>query len=331
MDQPGAQQIFFQHIKSNLAAHLSLVDEVADLLSISNDSAYRRIRGEKPLSFEEIKSLCTHYRISLDQLFHLNNDSFLFSGPLVNKEKFDIQKWLDYLLKQLIYINTFEHRELFYSAKDIYIFHCFAYHELVVFKIFFWMKTILQYPITGKELYVLDGLRESVHKIASRNNEEFNKIPCQEIWGVETIDSLISQIEYFRQSELFKSSQYAKDIYQILFKMIDHLEAQAEAGYKFPVGGKPSAASAPYKLYINEFIVGDNSNLAILNNNKVLYLNHSVLNIVVTKDPVFTEYTYQHFQNIISKSTLISGVGEKERRRFFNSLREKVDARLSIL
>ena len=78
MNQPGVQQIFFQHIKSNLATHLSLVDEVADLLNISNDSAYRRIRGEKPFLLKKSKSLCAHYRISLDQLFHLNNDSFFF-------------------------------------------------------------------------------------------------------------------------------------------------------------------------------------------------------------------------------------------------------------
>jgi hypothetical protein len=74
MNQPGVQQIFFRHIKASLAGHLSLVDEVADLLNISNDSAYRRIRGEKLLSFEEIQILCTHYKISLDQLFHLNKD-----------------------------------------------------------------------------------------------------------------------------------------------------------------------------------------------------------------------------------------------------------------
>lgn len=41
------QQHFFDHIKERLPTHLSLVDEVAELLSISNDSAYRRIRGEK--------------------------------------------------------------------------------------------------------------------------------------------------------------------------------------------------------------------------------------------------------------------------------------------
>src|ERR1700758_1703583 len=120
MDQPGVQQIFFQHVKSNLAAHLSLVDEVAELLNISNDSAYRRIRGEKPLSFEELKSLCAHYKISLDQLFHLNNNSFLFSGPLTNNQNFGIELYLEHLLQQANYFNSFENRELHYMGKDLF-------------------------------------------------------------------------------------------------------------------------------------------------------------------------------------------------------------------
>ena len=136
MNQPGVQQIFFQHIKSNLATHLSLVDEIADQLNISNDSAYRRIRGEKPLSFEEIKTLCAHYHISLDQLFHLDNDSILFSGPLATKENFGIDKYLGHLLAQLNYFNSFENRELIYQGKDLFLFHCFGLHELAAFKIF---------------------------------------------------------------------------------------------------------------------------------------------------------------------------------------------------
>jgi hypothetical protein len=46
MKTEGAQLQFFKHIKSILPAHLSLVDAVADVLEVSNDSAYRRIRGE---------------------------------------------------------------------------------------------------------------------------------------------------------------------------------------------------------------------------------------------------------------------------------------------
>ena len=46
-----------------------------------------------------------------------------------------------------------------------------------------------------------------------------------------------------------------------------------------------------------------------------------------TQDDSFAEYTYQHFQNILHKSTLISVVGEKERRRFFNRIRENIERR----
>ncbi len=331
MDQPGVQQIFFQHIKSNLAAHLSLVDEVADLLNISNDSAYRRIRGEKPLSFEEISVLCSKYRISMDQLFHLKNDSFLFSGPLVSKENFGFDMYLDHILNQLNYFNSFEHRECFYLSKDIFLIHTFGFHELTVFKIFFWMKTILNYPFNGRDLFVLDELRESVFKIASKISEAYNKLPSQEMWNNETIHTTIRQIDYYRQSKIFSSDQDVIAIYKSLLNVIDHLEMQAEVGFKFAFNGKPNAASAPFKMYVNEFILGDNCVLAVLNDIKVVYLNHTVLNISMTKDPVFTEYTYQHIQNMLRKSTLISHVGEKERTKFFNTMREKVEHRIKAI
>ncbi len=328
MEQPGVQQVFFQHIKSGLATHLSLVDEVADLLDISNDSAYRRIRGEKPLSFDELKTLCAHYKVSLDQLFHLNNDSLLFSGPLINKENFGFEKYLEYLLTQLNYFNSFEHRELYYLSKDIFIFHSFGFHELTVFKIFFWMKSILQYPFNGKDIFVLESLSESVFKMASKLSEAYNKIPSVEVWNDDSINATIRQIDYYRQSKLFPSDAYALGVYKSLLDMINHIEKQAEAGCKFPINGKPDTASAPYKFYVNEFILGDNCSLVVLNDLKVVYINHSVLNVIMTKDPVFTEYTYQYAQNIMRKSTLMSNAGEKERTRFFNTMREKVENKI---
>jgi hypothetical protein len=329
MTQPDVQQVFFQHIKSNLAPHLSLVDEIADLLSISNDSAYRRIRGEKPLSFDEIKVLCAHYKISLDQLFHLDGNSYLFNGPLTNNHNFGIESYLSHLLNQLIYFNSFENRELYYLGKDLFIFHFFGFHELSAFKIFFWMKSILQYPFDGNESAVFDVVKESVFKIMAKMTDAFNKVPLVEIWHDDSINATIRQIEYYLQSKVFPSEEYALGLYRNLIEMLNHIEKQAEAGCKFPVGGKPSAASVSYKFYVNEFVFGDNSNMAVLNNTKVVYLNHSVLNIIMTKDPIFTEYTYQHFQNMMRKSTLLSFVGEKERKKFFNTMREKVAARIN--
>jgi hypothetical protein len=113
------QQLFFQHIKSRLAPHLSFVDEIAGHLNISNDSAYRRIRGEKPISFEEIRKLCTEFKISLDQFLHLESDSFIFSGKLASHTGNFFGDWLKDVLQQYVYVNSFENRQLYFITKDI--------------------------------------------------------------------------------------------------------------------------------------------------------------------------------------------------------------------
>src|SRR6186997_2158915 len=101
MESSNVQVAFFNHLKTLLPAHLSLVDEIAELLNISNDSAYRRIRGEKPIALEEIQKLATHFKISLDQFLHLDSDSFIFTGKLANATDHVFEKWMENLLQQL--------------------------------------------------------------------------------------------------------------------------------------------------------------------------------------------------------------------------------------
>ena len=218
MDQPGIQQIFFKEIKANLPPHLSLVDTIAEIINISNDSAYRRIRGEKPLSFEEIKILCAHFQVSLDKIFHLNNNSFLFSGQLTDKDSFGVDLFFENLLNQLNYFNTFERRELYYISKDIFIFHCFGFHELTAFKIFFWMKTIYEYPFKYADIFVMETLQETAYKMASKLTEAYNKVPSVEIWTEDSINSTIRQIEYYRQSKVFPSDDHVMKVYNSCWK-----------------------------------------------------------------------------------------------------------------
>jgi plasmid maintenance system antidote protein VapI len=80
MTPADIQGNFFKQIKQNLPAHLSLADEVAALLNISQDSAYRRIRGEKSLALDEIQLLATHYKISLDNFMNIQSESIVFRG-----------------------------------------------------------------------------------------------------------------------------------------------------------------------------------------------------------------------------------------------------------
>ena len=64
-EHSGVQEHLFEQVKNRLAPNLSFVHELSELLGISYDSTYRRIRGQKDLSLEELKLICTHYSICL--------------------------------------------------------------------------------------------------------------------------------------------------------------------------------------------------------------------------------------------------------------------------
>jgi hypothetical protein len=325
----SVQQIFFQHIKDHLPTHISLVDEVAGLLHISIDSAYRRIRAEKALSFDEIRTLCSHFRLSLDQLFHLETDTLLFGGRFINGNDFDFNCYLEDICRLLTRINSHQRKEMLLMSKDLPIFYHFLYPELAAFKVFFWMKTILQYPQYSRQRFSIDDIPPSISQVCTRIAMEYNKIPSQEIWHAETVHATLRQIEYYRETKVLASGQDLDAVYDCLEKAIDHVEAQTELGFKFlpsPTPGREPIKGALFQCYINEFALGDNSFLIHLDDHRLVVLNHSVLNTIRTSDTYFTRCTEEHFQNIIRRSTPISGVGEKERNKFFNIIREKIAA-----
>jgi transcriptional regulator with XRE-family HTH domain len=307
-----------------LPAHLSLVDEVADLLSISNDSAYRRIRGEKPISLEEMQKLATHFKISLDQFLHLQSDSFIFTGKLANATDHVFERWMENLLKQVIFINSFEHKHMYYLLKDIPPMQQFLSPELTCFKSFFWRKSILHYEEMRGQKFSLKNIDPHYVELGKKIVHEYNQIPSTDIWNIESINTTIRQIQFYREANMYDTPDDISQLYEGLLKLIDHLEKQAEIGLKFLIDGKPGANAASYNLFNNELILGDNTVLVELNNTKITWLNHSVINFVGTQDERFNTHMFDAIQNLIKKSTHLSRVGEKERTRFFNRIRDKV-------
>lgn len=154
--------------------------------------------------------------------------------------------------------------------------------------------------------------------------EVYNTIDGTDIWNIESINSTIRQIEFYRESGIFSTKEDVKKLYEAVFLLIDHLEKQAELGLKFGIGEKPLANAARYNLYNNELILGDNTLLFELDNISVTFLNHSVINYISTQDEAFNRSMHNNLQNLIRKSTSLSVNNEKERVLFFNRVREKI-------
>jgi hypothetical protein len=325
METNNIQVLFFQHIKLLLPSHVSLVDAIADILNISNDSAYRRIRAEKQISLEEMQKLALHYKISLDQFMHLHSDSFIFTGRLTNASDHVFEQWMQDTLTQLVFINSFKHKHFFFLAKDIPHLYYFAIPEFWAFKSFVWKKSILHYNELKEVKFSMDEqLKESHPEIAQKIVDVSNQIPTSEIWTIESVNSTLRQIEFYRGANIFETKEDLVRFGQSFLLLIDHLEKQAETGVKLRIGESHKPGAPAFNFYNNELILGDNTGLAELDNMKVTFLNHSVFNFVVTRDERFNNHMYDNLQNLIRKSSKLSGVGEKERIKFFNRVRERI-------
>ena len=326
MEGTQLQQLFFQQIKNTLSPRKSFVDEVADVLNISNDSAYRRIRGEKPISFEEIKTLASHFKVSVDQLLHLQTDSFIFSGRITNNSDFKFDEWQKSVLIHLQTINTFKPNHYYYLAKEIPFLYYYMIPEIAAFKSYFFLKSILYYEDwKTKKFSVHDEYYKQYYELWRTISNTYASIPGTEIWSIENIASTIHQIEYYRATGSLKSDNDAICILDKLMELIDHLEKQAEYGVKLCFNQKPTKGLPVYKMFVNELIIGDNMQFMELGDNQVTYINHSVINFIMTQDAAFNNYTKKTFDIISQKSTLLSETNEKERLMFFNKLRVKVE------
>lgn len=324
METMEIQQMLFAQIRAQLPSHISLPDKISGLLGISIDSAYRRIRGEKELNFEELSLLCEPFHISIDQLLSMESEKIIFNGRLLNPQNFLFEDFLRQMLSTLEQINSYTEKQLVYQNKDISIFYYMMFPDLISFKYYLWMKTHFQFPEFRQVPFTFELLTSEHRKLIEQITKVFIQIPSVEIMNPDNILTDLRQIEYFKVTKMFKSTEDMNRIYDSVERMIDHIELQTQTGKKFIPGQDQGGNHCSHTLYVHDFHYGDNEAVALIDNQKLTVLTHSAVNFQTTNDQEMGNYSWDFIQNIIRKSTLVSVTGEKARTRFFNLIRERI-------
>lgn len=331
MDASEIQQSLFQVIKASIPANLSATEEIAKVLDVSVDSVYRRMRGEKSISLDELYKLCSYYKISLDQLMNLQTGAFMFRGNFLNNKTFRFEDYLKGMVRDLNYMSGFKNAEIYYLCKDVPIFNHFYFRDIAAFKYFFWMKTIFHFPEFEHRRFGFDSYSDELNGLGEKVLDLYNQLPSTELWNVENINIAIRQIEFYRDSQMFDSDKDVLRLYETWEKVIDHVQKQAERGYKFDHNDPDMKPLGPYRVYFNEVILGDNSFVILLEGAKMALVSHTVINYMQTRDLNFCENMFDYVQSLMKRSTLISKVSEKERSKFFRILKERIGRRKDTL
>jgi hypothetical protein len=302
-----------------------LVDELADTLCISNDSAYRRIRGETLLTIQEAEKLCLKHGVSIDSFLGIKSNSVTFRYRSLNPLSFDFGAYLNNILLDLKRIDSYNQKEIIYMAKDIPLFYLFQFPALSSFKIFFWLKEFMQFP-NYKNLKFKLSKENPFAEIGKQILEQYVRIPSVEIWNQETINSILGQINFLFESGIFENPQDALTLCDSIKELLAHVKEQAKQGKKLIKEKEVAVDEENYRLYYNDITLVDNTILINIDGSKEVYITHNLLNNLVTSNEAFCEETLQVTKNMMKKVNLISSTSEKVRNQFFLKLEDKVNA-----
>lgn len=310
------QELFITQLKQVIPKNISLVDELSDLLEVSNDSAYRRLRCETEITLDEAYKICKHYRISADTLFGSNANAVTATYIKLNGNDGVLENYLTTILNNLKEFAKQNNGTLIYAAEEIPIFHSFYSEKLASFKLFYWQRSVLNIPSYQSEKYSKTLISNDLMNISNQIHQAYAKINAIEIWTHNTIQTTIKQVEYCFETGVFENKDEAISILEELKSMLKALALRCEG----------IAKNNTIDLYYSEVIIGTNCIHVKLDNETYSRISFNNINSLSVNNTLFCDEIEQWMRNLIKKSTLITGVSEKQRFQFFNALYKSIDA-----
>ncbi|MEX1190294.1 MAG: hypothetical protein WED33_13625 [Bacteroidia bacterium] len=318
------QTKFVQLLKFIVPAQVNLAKDLMDLLEISQDAAYRRLRCETSISLDETVKICLHYSIPLEALNNEVPDVVTFQFNTLNNQPETFQAYLTNLGQHLNSFKKHEFVHIQYAAEDVPVFYHFGFNELAEFKMMYWMKSILNVPEleTVRFPFKTSSLIGDID--FSSMYQSYSEIPGTEIWTSETIESSLQQIRFYWDAGFFEKASSARMILDQLELMIRRISKQAEIGQKIDSQG--ASTGAPFQLYLCDLMIGNNSIYITAGNSITSFIGYNTFNSIVTRNEAFNKQHFVWMENLKRKSIQISGMAEKIRNQFFKAQIQKIDA-----
>jgi hypothetical protein len=318
------QKDFLRKIEDILPANTSLMSELSDILNLSQDSAYRRIRGETQLTLTDISLLCKHYKISFDVFDDMDINNVTFSFLNIDYDYKSFELYLRTMLKDLDLIKNAKYNKIIYACEDIPIFYNYKYPMLGAFKIFYWMEAILNKDSINNNKFGKDSVPKQLTGLGTKVFDSYLDIPSVEIWTETTYLSVLRQIEFFWESGKFENEKIVLEVLSDLGKLLNDIQLQAEVGKKLFTNTTETGQRADYELYLSDMQIGNNSVLIDLGTTKSVYMGHMSFNTISTMNTKYCDMTEQWLENIIKKANPVSKFSEKLRFQFFRKAFRKI-------
>ncbi|MDG4714751.1 hypothetical protein [Winogradskyella marincola] len=316
------QSIFINHLKEKASSKTSFVEEVATILDIGYDAAYRRINQKTNLNLEEAVKLAKYYKISLNQLFEVGSQNTIITekSPIIENES-QLESYFTKSIENLIPLTKLKSASILYSAKDIPLFYTLKDSYITRYKIYVWLKLSNKEMTKNKISFdeFIKTIPDSLLEKAFELGQTYNFINITEFWNDNTINGTLEQITYFYESQLL-SKELALNICDDLTDIVNHIEEQT---IKQSILNSKNNAS--YNLYKSDLLTMSNIILVKTNYRKAFFVPYTVLEYLKVEHQPTCDVMDEFFKKQMTNSKLLVHSGEKDRTLFFNKMHRKIE------
>lgn len=317
------QEKFVAQLKSIVASHINLAEELADILNISTDSVYRRLRCQSAFTIDEIGTIAEKFDIPMESIFSTTKEHVSFNfNPLYNQTN-NFHAYMEWYANYLSGLASIPGTRLIYAADDVPVLRHFNFPHLAAFKAFYWSKAVLNIDYLPNQKFNLEAIPTDLAELNKKTAEAYSKLNCTEIWTNETLTSTLKQVQFYWECSFFESLNdlllVLEDIRQMLIQMNTECEKN-ESENRLRIGD--------FMLYNSEVMIGNNCVLVEPGNSQIarrVFLGYNTFNTLSTSDSSFIDETVFWMNNLLKKSILLTGSAEKQRAIFFRQMHEKLN------
>ncbi|MDH6344249.1 hypothetical protein M2480_003062 [Parabacteroides sp. PFB2-12] len=321
MNDCDMNKAFSSALEKKIPKKTVLADFVATTLCMEKETAYRRLRGEVPFTLRETSILALKLNISLDEIIvQGENDSCNKLLMRLPKSYLNVDKKSPIIHDAIAYLETL--------MEDSYSEFAMALSG-IPFTLFFPYRLLSRFMLLKYAHHADNSLTSTPYDRIVEPNELIdcrNDLECllkeitetYYIWDRNIVKTLVDDIKYAKSIRLITDEDIV-GLKKELYRFLNDLESLASRGRYEETGNK-------FELYISDAHIDISYAYISSPERHASMLSSFIFYMMMSEDANAFAQVNHWIKSLKRYSTLISGIGERERILFFDQQREAVDA-----
>ena len=301
---------YLKAIKRTLPPGQGLGKTLTSVLAKSENTVYRKMRGDISLTLQEYLHIAKHFNIEIQAIN--TSEKVLFTEFIKLENSEDTMYFIDLMLHWAMKAEKWLHPTIWSLSRGLPFTYLLQYEELGRFYLKERVKE--KYTLKVAEPNTSGAYGRKEYRLALSN--AFLKFECVEFLNPFSVQYEIGLLQKAHASGLLGTPNYQKALNEM-----QHLIGVLE---QYANHGKRSHDTA-YKLFLIDNLPL-NSTLMLQSEQKVISTLFSPCDglMMETESPVFGTYTKNQFNQLLRESSLISQSGSKQRAGLFAQFRTEL-------